>query len=210
MGSRDRRLRAMRLRTAGPASEMQIALFWAAWTPSRSRPCSAWCGASGRACRQGGRRVCCSRGWPLTEGMEHHRRGWNRTVHDIRCSDRGRDHGSGQRFNVTVAGLARRGPASHLAGRRDSDSKPSHGSMVGLSFLFRELNVAGQGCRRRRGWIPPVGRDGAGLLAGLRRAFCLCHGGVAEGEWGAELQHRAGTAEPSADVLAGSAGRRSR
>jgi len=34
----DRRLRAVRLRTAGPASEMQIAQFWTARTLSRNRP----------------------------------------------------------------------------------------------------------------------------------------------------------------------------
>jgi hypothetical protein len=200
----------VRLRTAGPASEVQIALFWAAWTAYAVGLARLGAGLPAAPAARAGDGFAVREAGHSRRGMEHHRRGWNRTVHVIRCSDRGRDHGSGQRFNVTVAGLARWGPACHLAGRRDSDSKPSHGSMVGLSFLFRELNVAGQGCRRRRDWIPPVGRARAGLLAGLRRAFCLYHGGVVEGEWGQEVQHRAGTAEPSADVLAGSAGRRSR
>jgi hypothetical protein len=147
--------------------------------PSRNRPRSAWCRASGRACRQGDGFAVREAGHSR-KGMEHYRRGWNRTVRVSRCSDRVRDHGSEQRFNATVAGLARRGPASHLAGRRDPDSKPLHGSMVGLSFLFRELNVAGQGCACAaagpRRWVV-TGRDfwlacagpSASTTVGLRR-----------------------------------------
>jgi len=51
---------------------------------------------------------------------------------------------------------------------------------VTLLFMFREPKVAGQRYRQGRGWIRPwVGRDRAGLLARLRRAFCLYRCGVA-------------------------------
>jgi hypothetical protein len=174
------RLRAIRLRTSGPASEMQIALFWAAWTRHAIGLARLGAGLPAAPAARADDGFAVREAGHSRKGMEHHRRGWNRTVRVSRCSDRVRDHGSEQRFNATVAGLARRGPASHLAGRRDPDSKPSHGSMVGLSFLFRELNVAGQGCACAaagpRRWVV-TGRDfwlacagpSASTTVGLRR-----------------------------------------
>ena len=110
----------------------------------------------------------------------HPQKGWNSTVHVSRCSDRVLDHGSEQRPNVTPFGLARPGPACHLAGRRTLTANHHKGRWRGLSLFFGGLTVAGRGCRLRRGWTPPVGRYWAGLwlayvgpsastTAGLRR-----------------------------------------